>query len=877
MSLLSRITSGKTTLSKDIRVSQGGPILLGRQTSGAGKAQEIVVGSGLTLSGLTLSADASSAWDDITGKPTEFTPSAHTHTFSSLTSKPTTLAGYGITDTAPTLITASEYDSIVFLGGLADEVELEYDGMFLDRPLFSAPVVGGPGNWQVSWDGVVWGLYGNGILIYNAIGDTALPTDAEWQGSTITLMPVAVNGIAVGQLRRRGASSPYSWYRWDGSVWESIDPPPAVSLTASKVVANAAARLALSAEDAEGFAVVESDTGKSYMLVSEGNPATSGDWLQLGDRDIQWADVGGKPTIPTVDNSSITEALSDAPAASRDAANIERIYNVLDYGASGSWQAPTTGDITSGSPTLTVASAATFEVGQGIYVAGAGTAGARLVTTISAISGTTITLASNAATTVSGAVVQHDDTAAINSATAACLNAGGGTVYFPNGRYRCNGLLNGSTNSVLTMPMYAGFEVTKRTVYFVGESRAKFDKGLTTPVSGLGTLLDFTDVTGVSGTRPAAFAGAPWVTDPGWQDAQALQWNMVEPTFDRMTFFTPQGTLSGINCHNVHGLNIGDQFAVIAKAPRSLLETDFPDYDFLAQGDSYGIIFPAYLNSATLTCGGSSVIGFGTGYELGEHVHLRRPIAWICTTGYLIPKETYFQHLISGDICAESCKWIVVSESPKAIFDLTIQYEGRTGTSFALEYGFKGTGTERGILRYGGLNLSGYQFHPGCFPVLGGAYLRLEDLKNGVSTYGWFTGNGAVPTNRQTGDQQKLSLGDGVAGSAGALTNMKLLFSEDWLGSTQYKTGVGLGPTGVEFNSKSAITWDFWSNNVNKFSIGTTGSLTANGGLTIKPPASVTPASNGQLTFEATSNTSLTIKLKGSDGTVRSVVLTLAP
>ena len=43
-----------------------------------------------------------------------------------------------------------------------------------------------------------------------------------------------------------------------------------------------------------------------------------------------------------------------------------------------------------------------------------------------------------------------------------------------------------------------------------------------------------------------------------------------------------------------------------------------------------------------------------------------------------------------------------------------------------------------------------------------------------------------------------------------------------------------------------------------------------------QPPASITPSSNGDLVFEATSNTSLTVKLKGTDGTVRSVVLTLA-
>ncbi len=43
------------------------------------------------------------------------------------------------------------------------------------------------------------------------------------------------------------------------------------------------------------------------------------------------------------------------------------------------------------------------------------------------------------------------------------------------------------------------------------------------------------------------------------------------------------------------------------------------------------------------------------------------------------------------------------------------------------------------------------------------------------------------------------------------------------------------------------------------------------------PPASVTPASNGDLLFEATSNTSVTIKMRGTDGVVRSAVLTLAP
>ena len=46
--------------------------------------------------------------------------------------------------------------------------------------------------------------------------------------------------------------------------------------------------------------------------------------------------------------------------------------------------------------------------------------------------------------------------------------------------------------------------------------------------------------------------------------------------------------------------------------------------------------------------------------------------------------------------------------------------------------------------------------------------------------------------------------------------------------------------------------------------------------ITITPSSSVTPSSNGQATFQLTSNTQFTIKVKGSDGVVRSSTLTLS-
>lgn len=52
--------------------------------------------------------------------------------------------------------------------------------------------------------------------------------------------------------------------------------------------------------------------------------------------------------------------------------------------------------------------------------------------------------------------------------------------------------------------------------------------------------------------------------------------------------------------------------------------------------------------------------------------------------------------------------------------------------------------------------------------------------------------------------------------------------------------------------------------------------LDVNGAFGFTPGSSVTPVDNGDVVFELTANTTLTAKAKGSDGTVRSVALTLA-
>lgn len=83
-------------------------------------------------------------WNNIDGKPSIYPPAAHTHTFASLTSKPTTLSGYGITDavtltTEQTISGAKTFTSAVNFGNgfsletSTDELLLKHNGSIRHR------------------------------------------------------------------------------------------------------------------------------------------------------------------------------------------------------------------------------------------------------------------------------------------------------------------------------------------------------------------------------------------------------------------------------------------------------------------------------------------------------------------------------------------------------------------------------------------------------------------------------------------------------------------------------------------------------------------------------------------------------------------------
>ena len=102
-------------------------------------------------------------------------------------------------------------------------------------------------------------------------------------------------------------------------------------------------------------------------------------------------------------------------------------------------------------------------------------------------------------------------------------------------------------------------------------------------------------------------------------------------------------------------------------------------------------------------------------------------------------------------------------------------------------------------------------------------------------------------------------------------------------------TGVQVFDQCVHIGAASKVSAENTTNEIavgyNSVGIGSNTSVIGNSSTTkfkafgspfFTPAASVTPTVNGELVIEATSNTSVTIKLKGTDGTVRSVALTLS-
>lgn len=118
-----------------------------------------------------------------------------------------------------------------------------------------------------------------------------------------------------------------------------------------------------------------------------------------------------------------------------------------------------------------------------------------------------------------------------------------------------------------------------------------------------------------------------------------------------------------------------------------------------------------------------------------------------------------------------------------------------------------------------------------------------------------------------------------IGSRSNAGTNKWAIYSLS--GAASYLTGslgVGVSVPSAKLHSLATteqLRLGYDALNYARFTVDSSGALKIAAPLTIRPPASITPATNGDLTFQLTSNTTLNIKVKGSDGVVRSATLTL--
>lgn len=254
MSIRDRITQFQEYLTRQIKFSAGNR-LLGR-VSGAGKGQELTIGTGLEIVGTTLNATGSQP--------------GHTHAFASLTSKPTTIAGYGITDVGPQLIRTSAQGTPRFTEGRAT-----IGGGALAESDASTNLV---------WTGnpVAYLFPNSTLVVWSTDGKTSPAATGEWISvshvinnlgvRTQWLMRMYVDGLLDTTITSTGAvTADVTATTWDDGV--------------SDVVVEGNHALVAPAFPGQECAVGDSDDGNGKRILFKSLDGT--DWSILGPPDVR--------------------------------------------------------------------------------------------------------------------------------------------------------------------------------------------------------------------------------------------------------------------------------------------------------------------------------------------------------------------------------------------------------------------------------------------------------------------------------------------------------------------------------------------------------------------------------------------------------------
>lgn len=217
-------------------------------------------------------------------------------------------------------------------------------------------------------------------------------------------------------------------------------------------------------------------------------------------------------------------------------------------------------------------------------------------------------------------------TSAINNAISAVSGLYGGTVYFPNGRYKITGTPGGSTNSVLTYPVVRQSEAATRTIRLLGETYGLFSIAGQSPAAVQGVVIDATAVLAGSGSQPAILAPKAYSdTEPGFA---LTDFSAINPVFENLVFevaANPPNTV--LQLHNVPKVTLRN--VTITTTDTGLSATQ-PTHT-----SQVGIYLPAVANNSAIITDNVVVYGqyFGVGFS--EHWEPRNTQINLCAIALL--------------------------------------------------------------------------------------------------------------------------------------------------------------------------------------------------------------------------------------------------
>lgn len=301
---------------------------------------------------------------------------------------------------------------------------------------------------------------------------------------------------------------------------------------------------------------------------------------------------GGTPSAPgSCSSSNATNAcLTGSP------------FNASAAGATTTATAATFAPGTTGA----VASCSTFLAGQGVLIAGAGAAGGNYIGTIVSCTAGALTVSPATSTSVaSGAVVQHDETAAFLAAITSLAAAGGGRILLNDGLYLVNGPLQDAAgaNAILPLPKLPNYTNPMVGIGIAGFQRPNLD----TPN---GAIIQTSQNSGnlFGGYNSATGGGYPPFTNAKLQ-LQNLE--VMVPT---------NPTITAVNATYLQAL---DAEHVLVRTVAATKPTT---------GTGSGILYPSILNELENFADDVTVAGFQTDLKFTEHTRIGSAYAQNATT-----------------------------------------------------------------------------------------------------------------------------------------------------------------------------------------------------------------------------------------------------